>query len=48
MGKLKHPSRSSVLKEYLFDVDSAASGPRLAASNESAPEEADDVLSPAS
>jgi RNA polymerase primary sigma factor len=48
MDKLKHPSRSSVLKEYLFDVDGAASGPRLAASNESAPEEADDVLSPAS
>ncbi|MEN8583113.1 sigma-70 family RNA polymerase sigma factor [Burkholderia sp. RS01] len=41
MKKLRHPSRSQVLKEYLYDCNGAASGPGVAGSSEGASEVVD-------
>ncbi|WP_146068874.1 sigma-70 family RNA polymerase sigma factor [Arthrobacter sp. ZGTC131] len=46
IGKLRHPSRSQVLKEYLYDCNGAASGPGVAGSSEGA-SEVGDAPSPA-
>lgn len=47
MRKLRHPSRSFILKGYLSDFEAAASGPSLAGSTESPSEKLGDAPAPA-